>query len=64
VRIGSALHDRDTTRLPWLGVKGNASRLPEVEQTKESKHFLNLLLNKRGLRTDFLAERKEEAKHM
>ena len=60
VRMGSTIRDRDPTRLPYLGAK--ASKLKNRSQSKESRHYMNLLLNGRGLTTDFLLEKKQERK--
>jgi hypothetical protein len=55
--------DQDPGRLPYLGSNGNISKEPS-KQGKESRHYLNLLLNERGAVTDYLEQTKNHKKQM
>jgi len=54
VRIGSSMHDRDPNRLPYLGAK--FLKASQKKSDKDSRHYMNLLLNERRVPTDFLFE--------
>lgn len=59
VQINNA--DQDPGRLPYLGSSGNISKEPS-KPSKESRHYLNLLLNERGAVTDYLEQTKNHKK--